>query len=267
MRRISTPTAAQDLFGPGKHGFRNGDPANAILATRLQAEWFNALQEEVASVIEDAGIVLDGSNSSQLLEAITQKISDAAIVPGDASTVDKGVVRLATSAEILSALSALLAATPAGIAAVYPQKHTMIVVDEKASGAGGGNNVIGSNVRTLNTVRSNTITGAALAANQITLPAGTYRVEGSVPFFGGDRHRGFLYNVTDAVVAVLGTSENGGGAFTSRSFVRGMFSIAATKVFELRHHCENVATQGFGDPVADGRPEAYAEITIRREGV
>ena len=42
MRRISTPTAAQDLFGPGKHGFRNGDPANAILATRLQAEWFNA---------------------------------------------------------------------------------------------------------------------------------------------------------------------------------------------------------------------------------
>ncbi|WP_236207879.1 phage tail protein [Pseudomonas tohonis] len=70
MRRISTPTAAQDLFGPGKHGFRNGDPANAILATRLQAEWFNALQEEVASLVEQAGIVLDPEDSTQLLKAV-----------------------------------------------------------------------------------------------------------------------------------------------------------------------------------------------------
>ena len=69
MRRISTPTAAQDLFGPGKHGFRNGDPANAILATRLQAEWFNALQEEVATFIEQAGIALDGLDNAQLLKA------------------------------------------------------------------------------------------------------------------------------------------------------------------------------------------------------
>ena len=70
MRRISTPTAAQDLFGPGKHGFRNGDPANAILATRLQAEWFNALQEEVAGAVEQAGAALDPENSGQLSAAI-----------------------------------------------------------------------------------------------------------------------------------------------------------------------------------------------------
>lgn len=70
MRRISTPTAAQDLFGPGKHGFRNGDPANAILATRLQAEWFNALQEEVATAVEQSGAALNPANSGQLSEAI-----------------------------------------------------------------------------------------------------------------------------------------------------------------------------------------------------
>lgn len=69
MRRISTPTAAQDLFGPGKHGFRNGDPANAILATRLQAEFFNAVQEELATFIEQAGIALDGLDNAQLLKA------------------------------------------------------------------------------------------------------------------------------------------------------------------------------------------------------
>jgi len=79
MRRISTPTAAQDLFGPGKHGFRNGDPANAILATRLQAEWFNALQEEMAAVIEGTGAALDGNNNSQLDAAIKSIISAASI--------------------------------------------------------------------------------------------------------------------------------------------------------------------------------------------
>lgn len=79
MRRISTPTAAQDLFGPGKHGFHNGDPASAVLATRLQAEWFNALQEEVASVIEAAGFALDPANNSQLAAAIGKMIVDNTI--------------------------------------------------------------------------------------------------------------------------------------------------------------------------------------------
>ncbi|WP_137972421.1 hypothetical protein [Pseudomonas sp. F(2018)] len=247
--------------------WRPGSSGGGQSATPMLAAYFNMLQRELINVVAAAGIALDRDNDSQLLEAVQTLISEAAIVPGDASTVDKGLVRLATAAETLSALSALIAATPAGIAAVYPQKHTMIVVDEKASGVGGGNNVIGSNTRSLNTVRSNTIAGASLSANQITLPAGTYRVEASVPFFNGDRHRGFLYNVTDAAVAILGTSENSGGAFTTRSFVRGVFSIGSSKVFELRQHCENVATQGFGDPVVDGRPEVYAEITIRREGV
>lgn len=246
--------------------WRSGNPATGLPATPMLAAYFNMLQRELIALVEGSGLALDKENEGQVLESIQTLISQAAIVPPDATTVDKGLVRLATSAETLSAISALLAATPAGIAAVYPQKYTMVAVDEKASGVGGGNNVIGSNIRALNTVRSNTITGAALASNQITLPAGTYRVEASVPFFNGDRHRGFLYNVTDAAVAVLGTSENSGGAFTTRSFVRGVFSIAATKVFELRHHCESIATQGLGDPVVDGRPEVYAEITIRREG-
>lgn len=79
MRRISTPTAAQDLFGPGKHGFRDGDPANAILATRLQAAWFNALQEEVASVIEAAGFALEPGNNAQLSAAIGKMIVDNTI--------------------------------------------------------------------------------------------------------------------------------------------------------------------------------------------
>ena len=70
MRRIDTPTAAADLFGPGKPGFRDGDPALAILATRLNAAFFNALQEELASVVENAGLALNPADNTQLLQAI-----------------------------------------------------------------------------------------------------------------------------------------------------------------------------------------------------
>lgn len=70
MRRIDTPTAAEDLFGPGKDGFRDGNPALAILATRLNAAFFNAMQEEIAGVVEGAGLALNPADNTQLFQAI-----------------------------------------------------------------------------------------------------------------------------------------------------------------------------------------------------
>lgn len=70
MRRIDTPTAAEDLFGPGKDGFRDGNPALAILATRLNAAFFNAIQEEIAGVVEGAGLALNPGDNTQLLAAL-----------------------------------------------------------------------------------------------------------------------------------------------------------------------------------------------------
>lgn len=70
MERIDTPTKAADLFGSGKHGFKNGNPVTGEPATTLDAAWFNALQEEVANVVEGAGITLDRENRAQLLAAV-----------------------------------------------------------------------------------------------------------------------------------------------------------------------------------------------------
>lgn len=70
MDRISTATKAVDLFGAGKHGFKNGDLANSILPTDLNAEWFNGAQEEVVNVIEGAGIAPDANTLNQLKAAI-----------------------------------------------------------------------------------------------------------------------------------------------------------------------------------------------------
>lgn len=74
MRRINTTHKAADLFGPGKDGFRNGDMGTGIMPTELNAEWFNMMQEEIAGVVEAAGLALNSGNSAQLREAIKRMI-------------------------------------------------------------------------------------------------------------------------------------------------------------------------------------------------
>lgn len=70
MQRISTATKALDLFGAGKHGFKNGDLATGILPTDLDAAWFNGTQEELLSIIEGAGIAADAVVLTQVRQAI-----------------------------------------------------------------------------------------------------------------------------------------------------------------------------------------------------
>lgn len=183
-----------------------------------------------------------------------------------ASDTVPGVVELANSGEVAAGTDVVRAVTSAGLAANYAQKFALVATEERATNVSSGNNLNGTNVRQLNTVRSNTIAGASLASNQITLPAGSYHVVGSAPFFNGDRHRCYLHNVTDNVSVLLGTAENAGTAFTTRSIVRGTFSIAATKVFEFRHSMQVAQTNGLGDPCADGQAEVYAEIEFVRGG-
>ena len=73
MQRINTANKAIDLFGAGKHGYTAGVPGTAARPTNLSADAMNALQEEVASCIEAAGIVLNGAVLNQLLQAIVSQ--------------------------------------------------------------------------------------------------------------------------------------------------------------------------------------------------
>jgi hypothetical protein len=75
MKRISTSTKAVDLFGAGKHGWRNGDLSTGVQPTDAEADWFNHLQEEVANVIEANGIALNGADRTQLYQAIQLMIA------------------------------------------------------------------------------------------------------------------------------------------------------------------------------------------------
>ena len=49
--------------------FKNGTPGSGR-GTKLNAEWFNAVQDEIVNFIEGAGDELDATNSHQLLDAL-----------------------------------------------------------------------------------------------------------------------------------------------------------------------------------------------------
>lgn len=70
MERISTATKVADLFGAGKHGWRDGDIPGGIVPTYANAAWFNTVQEELANVVELGGTVLTPGNRTQLAQAI-----------------------------------------------------------------------------------------------------------------------------------------------------------------------------------------------------
>ena len=98
MHRIDTPTAQADKFGQGKNGFTNGDPATGRRATDLNSDMWDAVQEEICTAIESAGITLDKTKHDQLYQAIvkiiTSKIPDALLRNNNLSdVVDKALAR------------------------------------------------------------------------------------------------------------------------------------------------------------------------------
>jgi len=129
----------------------------------------------------------------------------------------------------------------------------MHVRDEKSVGTNAGGSSAGVNIRVLNTSVTNTITGASLASNQITLPAGTYRFNGSTPSLRSGQNKSYLYNVTTSALAIAGTSEYSATADTIqvRSHVIGSLTISSNTVFEFRLDL-NDTKSGDGLGIANG---------------
>lgn len=72
MKRIDTPSRELDKHGPSRDGFTDGDPSSGIPPTNLTDSWFDHVQEEIAGVIESAGLTLDEADLGQLDRAIFQ---------------------------------------------------------------------------------------------------------------------------------------------------------------------------------------------------
>lgn len=81
MHRIDHSTNNATLPSPDAAGtagyFKKGDPGTGIPATVVTADWANAQQEELAYVIEQAGLTLSKTNNTQLRAAIQAMIQSA----------------------------------------------------------------------------------------------------------------------------------------------------------------------------------------------
>ena len=69
MHRIDTPTATSDGL------FTEGDPLVPTPATVVSADWLNSVQEELATIVTNAGLELQKADNTQVLTAIVQIIA------------------------------------------------------------------------------------------------------------------------------------------------------------------------------------------------
>ena len=192
---------------------------------------------------------------------VTNSAATGAVVVGDINSEASTVGQVITS-------------DGAGNAAWEDKEQFLHVQDQKANGTDGGTATSGSyQTRDLNTVETNEIAGASLAANRITLAAGTYYVEWSAPAHADgavtSRHKTRLSNISGAAVSIIGTSEfvesSGSEPVTTRSFGAGRFTIAGSTVLELQHRVEVTnSADGFGQSVSFGDIEVYSDIKIWR---
>jgi len=144
---------------------------------------------------------------------------------------------------------------------------TMIVRHELAANTSGGNTVSGAwNTRPLNTTVVNTISGASLSSNRVTLPAGRYAITATSAVSNGAYNKLRLRNITSGTTLCAGMSMRiSGGNLDTLNTLINEITIGSPIVVELQHYTSfGVATIGLGEPVNASEVEVYAEMRIEK---
>jgi hypothetical protein len=140
--------------------------------------------------------------------------------------------------------------------------------EEQVAGTDGGDFTQAAwRTRTLNTLSVDTTGDAVLAANQLTVPAGTWDVWGRAPAYRVTQHQARLYDITNADELLSGLSnftQNLAFANVSEAVVVGRVTFTEATVVELQHQCATTrAADGFGIGAGVGT-EVFAELILRR---
>lgn len=142
------------------------------------------------------------------------------------------------------------------------------VRDVKPRNTAGGGATLGAwRTRTINHEQADAAGICAIAANRITLQAGTYRCLISAPAYKVNMHQARLQNITDPATLITGTSEIAHitDATVSRSFIAGRFTLAAANALEVQHQTNATqAANGFGI-AANFTEEIYTIAEFWRE--
>jgi len=169
-----------------------------------------------------------------------------------------------TSANVNPAnLNALTGGAEIG-ASLHSHGKYILIQDLKPSGTNGGTFTGAAwRTRTLNTIAVDETGAVVLAANQFTLPIGTYLCNALAQGNEVNYHKARLRNITDGTTTIIGTSENSIIDAGTNSLIIGKFTIAAPKLFELQHWCTVTKnTTGFGQPTSTGENEIYATVQL-----
>ncbi len=157
---------------------------------------------------------------------------------------------------------------PVGAGGGEANADFIFMVDDKSSGTDGGTFTSGAwRTRDLTAEYFDEGNHASLSGNQITLAAGSYRCLIIVPAASIDDHKARLYNVSDSIGVIIGSAAYASNANdgSEPSIIAGTFTIAAPKIFEVRHRCGTTqATFGFGRAVTFGLAELYTQAMFWR---
>lgn len=237
-------------------------------------------RSDVASVAGTVDLSAVASDDIRITGALT--ITGFTIAAGRVARVTAGgaftltnnsaiVTNTGSNVVLASGDSFILRATAADtVEVLFLSRATtgvMIVQDQKTSGTAGGASSTGTNTRVLNTTVKNTISGASLGSNQITLPAGEYEIEAFAPCYAGNEHKLSLRNITDSTNDIIGNQllANSATAVENTGTLVGSITITGTKVFELRHYIGTArATNGLGNFAGTGVVEVYASVKIKK---
>src|SRR5215813_12977641 len=79
MYRIDGPQSVTNIPTPAAPGtpgfFQGGNPSSGMKATVVDADWLNAVQEEIAHVIEQSALTLDKTDRTQLWQALVKLVA------------------------------------------------------------------------------------------------------------------------------------------------------------------------------------------------
>jgi hypothetical protein len=181
------------------------------------------------------------------------------------AVTNQGSADAAALATALAVVAADLQSSRAGSFA----NNYLSIEDRKAANTAAGTATAATwTTRDLNSVRVNRITGASLASNQVTLPAGTYRFEARAPAIGVGAHQVRLRNITDSADVEIGSSSFSiSTALNAQtdSVISGEFTITAAKAFEIQHNVAVTrATNGLGAAANLGTTEIYTQAKFWR---
>jgi hypothetical protein len=150
-----------------------------------------------------------------------------------------------------------------------PYQFYVLVLGQELSGVNGGGFTSGSyQTRKLTSIAADTGSIASLSSNQVTLPAGTYRIQAQAIAHGCDRNKLRLQNITSSTTLVIGLSHYTDHSSSANvpAQLRGRFTLAGSTVLELQHRCETTqASNGFGVACSFGDSEEYVQIELWQE--